>query len=149
MKALTAVIAALLALSAGGKETAPLRFTGEAVVRNVGTNRIAIFLDTDADRKIDHGFLLSSDLPVASDLAIECPEARLEFTDGWARLASGSKLFELYVAGYPEPPVASGDLEARRFIGYALVHSSGDAGCSLERALGGDPGACYRYGDDD
>jgi hypothetical protein len=47
------------------------------------------------------------------------------------------------VAGYPEPPLVQAD--TTRFVGYALMHSTGDSGCDLERAMR-DAGACYGYG---
>lgn len=143
------LVPALLFAIVRGAETSPvLQFTGEAVLRNIGASRVAVFLDVDGDARIDQGFLLSSDLPIASNLSVECPEARVDFTDGWARLSSGKKIFDLYVAGYPEPPATPEGFDATRFTGYALVHSSGNAGCTLQRALEDDPGVCYRYGED-
>jgi hypothetical protein len=122
----------------------PRAFTGEAVVRSIGDNRVAVLLDTNADQNIDQGFLLSSDLPVSSTSS-RCPAASVEFTDGYVRVKYDSKVVDLYVAGYPEPPVV--ESSTTKFIGYALVHSSGDSGCSLERAMK-DAGPCYNYGKD-
>jgi hypothetical protein len=137
----------LVAAPASGATGQPLRFTGDAVVRGIGANRVAIFLDSNGDRVIDHGFLLSSDIPIASNVAVSYPSARVEFTDGYARLTASNHLYDLYVAGYPEPPAAPSEAEALRFTGYALMHSSGESGCDLERALEGDAGVCYRYGE--
>lgn len=122
----------------------PHALNGEAVVRNIGNNRVAVLLDTNADQTIDQGFLLSSDLPV-SDTSSRGAAASVEFTDSYVRVKYDKKVFDLYVAGYPEPP--SVDLSTTKFIGYALVRSSGDSGCSLEGAMK-DAGACFGYGKD-
>lgn len=122
----------------------PRALSGDAVVRNIGDNRVAVLLDTNADQAIDQGFLLSSDLPVSSTSS-RIPAANIEFTDGYVRVRYDKKVFDLYVAGYPEPPTL--ELSTTKFIGYALVHSSGDSGCDVERALK-DAGACYGYGKD-
>lgn len=129
-------------------ESAPLGFKGDAVIRGIGSNRVAILLDSNLDRSIDHGFLLSSDLPIAADLAVLCPEAQIDFTDGWARMVSGGKVYDLYVAGYPEPPASPPETESHQYTGYALVHSTGDSGCDIQKALEGDASKCFRYGDD-
>lgn len=134
----------LLLVAAPSFATKPQTLGGDAVVRTIGPNRIAVLLDTDADKTIDQGFLLSSDLPVSSTTA-RCPIASVEFTDGYVRLTYETKVFDLYVAGYPEPPAAKDKKNMTRFIGYALQHSSGDSGCSLERAMT-DAGACFNYG---
>lgn len=140
-------LVAFSAFCATASEPQPVQFTGDAVVRGIGNNRIAMFLDTDGDKTIDHGFLLSSDIPIASTVAVSCPRARIDFTDGYARLTSGQRLYDLYVAGYPEPPAAPDQAESFRFTGYALMHSSGESGCDLTRALEGDAAGCYKYGD--
>lgn len=140
-KALTA--ATLLLLLAGSADaTKPQVMNGEAVVRNIGANRVAVLLDTNDDKAIDQGFLLSSDLPISSTTA-RCPMASVEFTDGYVRVTYDKKVYDLYVAGYPEPPASQH--ETTKFIGYALMHSTGTSGCSLERALT-DAGACFQYG---
>jgi hypothetical protein len=131
----------LLSCSALAKQRA---LSGEAVVRNIGNNRVAVLLDTNADQTVDQGFLLSSDIPVSST-STRCPAASVEFTDGYVRVTYDRKVFDLYVAGYPEPP--SVELSTTKFIGYALMHSSGDSGCDLERAMK-DAGVCYGYGKD-
>jgi hypothetical protein len=124
----------------------PKTTNGEAVVRNIGGNRVAVLLDTNDDKKVDQGFLLSSDLPVTAT-SMSCPAAMVEFTDSYVRVTYDRKTIDLYVAGYPEPPAVPEEHETRKFIGYALVHSSGNSGCSLERALS-DAGSCYNYGKD-
>ncbi|HEX6088099.1 MAG TPA: hypothetical protein VF266_26450 [Thermoanaerobaculia bacterium] len=124
--------------------TKPHALSGEAVVRNIGNNRVAVLLDTNADQAIDQGFLLSSDLPVSSTSSRGTATA-VEFTDGYVRVKYDKKVFDLYVAGYPEPPRV--EVSTTKFVGYALVHSSGDSGCSLEGAMK-DAGACYGYGKD-
>lgn len=141
------VIAAAFATAAIAAEPQPVQFKGDAVIRGIGENRVAVFLDTDGDRSVDHGFLLSSDIPIASDVAVSCPAANIDFTDGYARLTSGTRHYDLYVAGYPEPPATPAEGEAFRFTGYALMHSSGESGCDLTRALEGDAGHCYKYGE--
>jgi hypothetical protein len=138
-------LALALTLSA---QSAPVRFKGDAVLRSIDAKRVAILLDTNGDRTIDHGFLLSSDLPIAADLAVLCPEASVDFTDGWARVASDKRIYDLYVAGYPEPPAAPADSQAHQYTGYALVHSSGSSGCDLQKALEGDARDCFRYGNE-
>ncbi len=124
--------------------TKPQTMSGEAVVRSIGANRIAVLLDTNEDQAVDQGFLLSSDLPVSSTSA-RCPTASVEFTDGYVRLTYDTKVVELYVAGYPEPPAVPGNKDITKFVGYALQHSSGTSGCNLERAMT-DAGACFGYG---
>lgn len=122
----------------------PRALSGDVVVRSIGDNRVAVLLDTNADQAIDQGFLLSSDLPVSSTSS-RFAAASIEFTDGYVRVKNDKKVFDLYVAGYPEPPIV--ELSTTKFIGYALVHSSGDSGCDLERAMK-DAGVCYGYGKD-
>jgi hypothetical protein len=132
----------LLLLASSAYATKPQVMNGEAVVRNIGENRVAVLLDTNDDKSIDQGFLLSSDLPISSTTA-RCPMASVEFTDGYVRVTYDKKVYDLYVAGYPEPPASQH--ETTKFIGYALMHSTGTSGCNLERALT-DAGACFQYG---
>ncbi|HVG22736.1 MAG TPA: hypothetical protein VND45_01170 [Thermoanaerobaculia bacterium] len=134
----------LLLVACSAYANKPRAFNGEAVVRNIGNNRVVVLLDTNSDQNVDQGFLLSSDLPVSSTGA-RCPGARVEFTEGYVRVKYDTKVWDLYVAGYPEPPVLQ--MDTTKFIGYALVHSSGDSGCTVERAMK-DAGACYGYGKD-
>lgn len=133
-----------LPLAASKEEVKPQMLSGEAIVRTIGDSSIAVLVDTNGDSAIDQGFLLSSDLPVTSTSA-RCPAAHVEFTTGYVRLTYDSKVFDLYVAGYPEPPALKDPKVTTRFIGYALQHSSGGSGCSVERAAT-DAGACYNYG---
>lgn len=136
----------LLATTAAATKTKPQTMTGEAIVRTIGDNRVAVLLDTNDDKAIDQGFLLSSDLPVSSTNA-RCPMASVEFTDGYVRVIYDSKVFDLYVAGYPEPPDAPNQTSTTKFIGYALMHSIGTSGCNLDGAIT-DAGKCYGYGKD-
>jgi len=131
-----------LLLACAAFATKPVALSGDVVVRSIGDNRVAVFLDTNADQNIDQGFLLSSDLPVSSTGA-RCPAASIEFTDGYVRVKYDSKIYDLYVAGYPEPPAV--EASTTKFIGYALQHSSGDSGCNMDRAMK-DAGVCYGYG---
>lgn len=122
----------------------PQTMTGQSVIRSIGGNRVAVFLDTDADDAVNEGFLLSSDLPVPSTTA-RAANARVVFTDGYLRLTYDGKVFDLYVAGYPEPPEVPEPVDLTKYVGYALQHSSGNSGCTLDRAVS-DPGACFGYG---
>ncbi len=121
----------------------PQLLSGEAIVKTIGEDRIAVLLDTNEDKSIDQGFLLSSDLPV-SDTTAHSASAMVEFTDGYVRLTCDKKVYDLYVVGYPEPPALE-EKAMTKFIGYALQHSSGESGCNLERAMN-DAGACFGYG---
>lgn len=121
----------------------PQTLSGEAIVKSIGEDRIAVLVDTNDDKTIDQGFLLSSDLPV-SDTTAHSAAASVEFTDGYVRLTCDKKVYDLYVAGYPEPPALAAT-PMFKFIGYALQHSSGESGCNMERAMN-DAGACFGYG---
>lgn len=138
--------AALLVTFAFSSEAAVERsFTGAAVIRTISPTRVAVFLDSNGDDKVDNGFLLSTDIPM-NRMAIRFGSATLSFTDGYVRLASGNKVFDLQVAGYPDSPATPKDKEVVTLIGSALQHSKGDSGCDIERAHGGDAGSCYAYG---
>lgn len=136
-------IAVAVPVAATKTQPKPAQLSGEAIVRTIGNN-IAVLLDTNGDQAIDQGFLLSSDLPVSSTSA-RCPEARVEYTTSYVRLTYAEKVYDLYVAGYPEPPALKSPKETTKYVGYALQHSTGGSGCSVERALD-DAGACYGYG---
>jgi hypothetical protein len=120
-------------------------YTGEAVVRSIAPKRVAVFLDTNGDHEIDNGFLLTTDIPMNS-LAVHLKTAKLVFTDGYLRVASDKQIFDLQVAGFPDPPAAPKGSEVVTLIGSALMHSSGESGCNIERAHEKDAGACYAYG---
>jgi hypothetical protein len=124
----------------------PTTSTGEVVVRSLDDNRIAIFLDTNGDRLVDQGFLLTTDIPVHSRYAVHLREARLSFTDGYVRVTSANKVYDLQVAGYPDPPKAPKNSEVVTLIGSALHHSKGDSGCDIQRAHEQDAEVCYSYG---
>jgi len=147
MKPLATLALALVALTASAN-SAPTAtpLSGEVVVRTIGEDRVAVLVDSNNDEKIDQGFLLTSDLPI-SRMSIFFEKANIEFTDGYVRLISDNKLYDLHVAGHPEPPAAPKDVRAVRFIGYALVHNTGDGRCTVAEAREGDVGACYRYGE--
>jgi hypothetical protein len=80
-----------------------------------------------------------------SSTTARCPAANVEFTDSYVRLTYESKVFDLYVAGYPEPPELTDKKDMKKYVGYALQHSVGGSGCTVERAMS-DAGACYDYG---
>lgn len=143
MSPLATLVFALLAATAPTHAT-PL--SGEVVVRTIGEDRVAVLVDSNHDQKIDQGFLLTSDLPL-STMSLYFKAGQLEFTDAYVRLVADTKLYDLCVAGHPEPPAAPKELRAVRFIGYALQHSTGDARCTLTQAREGDVGACYSYGE--
>jgi hypothetical protein len=119
-------------------------FSGEAIVRRIDPTRVAVFLDTNGDQIVDKGFLLTTDLPMG-DIDVHIPKANLVFTDGYVRVAADKKVYDLQVAGYPDPPAAPDDTKVVTFIGSALQHSNGDSGCDLKRAES-DAGSCYAYG---
>lgn len=117
--------------------------SGDAVVRSIGGNRVAVLLDTNDDKTIDQGFLLESDLPFPAT-GERCPEASVEYTDSYVRVTYDQHVIDLWVAGYPEPPTAPEETDSTKFIGSSLLHSKGDGGCTLDRALT-DAGACFNY----
>lgn len=121
----------------------PQTLNGDAVVRSIGGNRVAVLLDTNSDQAIDQGFLLESDLPVPTT-GEKCLEASVEYTDSYVRVTYNQHVIDLWVAGYPEPPVAPEQTDSTKFIGSSLLHSSGDGGCTLERAMS-DAGLCFNY----
>jgi hypothetical protein len=120
-------------------------YSGEVVLRSLSPTRVAVFLDTNADDIVDNGFLLTTDVPVGH-YAVRFASAKLFFTDGYVRIASADKVYDLQVAGYPEPPAAPEHTNVTTLIGSALMHSKGKSDCSLERAEENDAGACYQYG---
>jgi hypothetical protein len=136
-----ALLLAVLSPVAGATTTT---YSGEAVVRSIAPTRVAVFLDTDGDHLIDNGFLLTTDIPMPG-VAVHLATAKLVFTDGYVRLTSANVVYDLQVAGYPDPPAAPKDSEVVTMIGSALVHSSGDSGCDIQRAHEKDAGACYAY----
>jgi hypothetical protein len=121
-------------------------YSGEAVVRSITPTRIAVFLDSDGDQMVDNGFLLTTDIPMHNGIAAHLPEAKLVFTDGYVRVASGATIYDLQVAGYPDPPAAPADTDVVTLIGSALMHSSGNSGCDIQKVHEQDAGACYAYG---
>jgi hypothetical protein len=120
----------------------------EVVVRSIAPNRIAVFIDTNADKIIDTGFLLTTDIPMHRNIAVRFPDAKLQFTDGYVRVVSGDQIYDLQVAGYPDSPATPRDKQVVTLIGSALQHSTGDSGCDVQRAHERDAGACYSYGSD-
>ena len=83
------------------------QYSGEAVVRSISPTRVAVFLDTDGDHSIDEGFLLDHGHSGALRILRPFLVGEVELTDGYVRLTSDKKLFDLQVAGYPDPPQAS------------------------------------------
>jgi hypothetical protein len=120
-------------------------YSGEAVVRSIAPTRVAVFLDTNGDHMVDKGFLLTTDIPMPG-VAVHIQDAKLVFTDGYVRVSGDHMIYDLQVAGYPDPPAAPKGSEVVTLIGSALMHSSGDSGCDIERAHEKDAGACYAYG---
>ena len=126
-------------------EAAGTTYTGEVVVRSLDAMRVAVFLDTNKDHLVDNGFLLTTDIPMGK-IKVHLADAKLFFTDGYIRITSDKKVYDLQVAGYSDPPAPAADAEVTTLIGSALMHSKGDSGCSIERAHEQDAGACYAYG---
>ncbi len=126
-------------------EAAGTTYTGEVVVRSLAPTRVAVFLDTDNDHLVDNGFLLTTDIPMGK-IAVHLDDAKLFFTDGYVRITSDKKVYDLQVAGYPDPPAPPKESQVTTLIGSALMHSKGDSGCSIQRAHEQDAGACYSYG---
>ena len=137
--------ALLLTLAIPCEAAVERSYAGAAVIRTISPTRVAVFLDSNGDDTVDHGFLLSTDIPM-NTMAIRFGAAMLSFTDGYVRLASGNKVYDLQVAGYPDSPATPKDKDVITLIGSALQHSQGDSGCNIERAHGGDAGSCYSYG---
>lgn len=135
----------LLTVAATSEAAVERSYSGTAVIRTISPTRVAVFLDSNGDETIDNGFLLSTDIPV-NRMAVRFGAATLSFTDGYVRLASGNKVFDLQVAGYPDSPATPKDKDVVTLIGSALQHSKGDSGCNIERAHGGDAGSCYSFG---
>jgi hypothetical protein len=138
------VLGLLLAVSLP-TAAAPTEYSADVVLRTIGANRVAVFLDTNGDETIDEGFLLSSDLPFGK-LAVRLSEAQVVFTGGYVRVTAAGKVYDLQVAGHPEPPKAPSEADSVLLMGYALEHSTGDSGCNLEHAYERDAGACFAYG---
>ena len=141
----TCLLALLIALTSVASATTTT-YSGEAVVRSLAPTRVAVFLDTNGDHMVDNGFLLTTDIPMHDGLSVHLPSAKLVFTDGYVRVSSENLVYDLQVAGYPDPPAAPKDSEVVTLIGSALMHSSGDSGCDIQRAHEKDAGSCYAYG---
>jgi hypothetical protein len=141
----TCFVALLLASLSSVAEATTTTYSGEAVVRSIAPTRVAVFLDTNGDHVIDKGFLLTTDIPMPG-VAVHLPAAKLMFTDGYLRVTGDNVVYDLQVAGYPDPPAAPKDSEVVTMIGSALMHSNGDSGCDIKRAHEKDAGACYSYG---
>jgi|GEM_PF-3857375 len=124
------------------------KYSGEAVVRSIKENRIAVFVDTNGDHSVDKGFLLTMDVPMHKGLSVHFDAANVEFTDGYVRVMCDKKLYDLQVAGYPDPPDAPAGSEVVTLIGSALTHSDGDAKCDIRHAQEGEAESCYQYGRD-
>ena len=144
----TCLLALLVVFSTVASATTTT-YTGEAVVRSIAPTRVAVFLDTDGDHMVDNGFLLTTDIPMHDGLAVRLKTAELVFTDGYVRVSGGdgdNVVYDLQVAGYPDPPAAPKDSEVVTLIGSALMHSIGKSDCDMQRAHEKDAGACYAYG---
>lgn len=135
----------LLALVAVDADAATRTFAGEAVVRAIDATRVAVFLDTDGDAVVDNGFLLTTDIPMYGAFTDRLPKVTLVFTDGYLRVVGSEKVYDLQVAGFPEPPEVPGERKLVTLIGSALMHSKGN-GCTLDKASGDEAGVCYAYG---
>jgi hypothetical protein len=141
----SALLAAVLVPASNAAATT---YQGEAVLRSIDSTRVALFLDSNGDQLVDNGFLLTTDVPMHSDIAVHLPSANLTFTDGYVRVTCDKHVYDLQVAGYPDPPAAPSDTTVMTLIGSALTHSAGDSGCDIARARDKDAGACFKYGAD-
>ena len=139
-------IALLLAVTGTPATALERSFTGEVVIRSIAPRRVAVFVDTNEDKIVDQGFLLTTDIPMPGNIAVRFPAAQLSFTEGYVRVATDKKIYDLQVAGYPDTPATPRDREAVMMIGSALQHSRGDSECDLTRAHERDAGSCYSYG---
>lgn len=129
----TALVVALLLLSLPA--FAAEEKSGDALVRSAGKTAVAILVDTNGDKSIDQGFLLDSELPLNVAQAIHADKARVMFDDGYVRLITGDNtIYELYVAGYPEPPAAPEKAKVVRFTGYGITHRTGETRYELAKA---------------
>jgi hypothetical protein len=142
----TCLLALLLATLSPVATATTTTYSGEAVVRSIAPTRVAVFLDTDGDHIIDNGFLLTTDIPMHDGIAVHLLAAKLVFTDGYVRVSSDKQVYDLQVAGYPDPPAAPNGSEITTMIGSALMHSSGKSDCDIQRAHEQDAGVCYSYG---
>ena len=127
---LVLLVALLLSLPAYAVEEK----TGDALVRNAGKTAIAILVDTNGDKSIDQGFLLDSELPLTVSQAIHADKARVMFDDGYVRLFTDGTIYELYVAGYPEPPAMPKDAKVVRYTGYGITHRTGETRYNIAKA---------------
>jgi hypothetical protein len=137
-------LAILLTVACASTEVHGTTYNGEVVLRSLSPTRVAVFVDTNADHRVDKGFLLTTDIPMGS-VAVHLPSAKLVFTDGYLRVTADRKVYDLQVAGYPDPPAAPSDAVVTTLIGNSLVHSQGDTECTIDRANGSDAAACYAY----
>lgn len=142
----TLFLALLLAAISPVAGATTTTYSGEAVVRSIAPTRVAVFFDSNGDHIVDNGFLLTTDVPMHDGIAVHLPTAKIVFTDGYVRVTSEKLIYDLQVAGYPDPPAAPKDSEVVTLIGSALMHSEGDSGCDIQSAHSKDAGACYAYG---
>lgn len=141
----TCCLSLLLAFVAFDANAATRTFAGEAVIRSIDAKRVAVFLDTDGDTIVDNGFLLTTDIPMYGTFSDRLAQVALVFTDGYLRVVGSEKVYDLQVAGFPEPPEVPGERKLVTLIGSALMHSKGN-GCTLDKASGDEGGLCYAYG---
>lgn len=136
----------LLVLLSSHAQAETTTFSGEAVVRSIDATRVAVFLDSNGDHIVDNGFLLTTDIPMYGAFSDRLDGVTLVFTDSYLRVLGTSKVYDLQVAGYPDPPKMTGDRKKTTLIGSALTHSQGDSGCTLDKAEKEEAGSCYSYG---
>lgn len=142
----TCSLALLSLLFTAAADASVLTYSGETVIRSLSPTQLALFVDATGDGMIDEGFLLSADIAIADGVAVRLAAATVEFSDGYVRVVSGEKVFDLQVAGYSGAPAPPAGSSVATFFGYALTHSSGDSGCNVQRAHEQDAGACFSYG---
>lgn len=125
----------LLVASALILPAAPVTHTsGETLVRSIGPKQVAILVDTNGDKSIDQGFLLESELDLAAPRLVHFKKGELEFSDGFVRASEGGRMYELFVAGYPEPPAVPGEMHVVRYTGFGITHRQGETKYDIDKA---------------
>lgn len=130
---------------------------GEVAVEAVGSNGVAIYVDTNADASFDERFLLQSAarrpdaVPDAAGedadghrvgrreprealpLPLHFAAAVVQFESGYARVISEDQAVELFVDGAKVTPWNPLGIRVWRQGGYGLSHSIGETGVAISR----------------
>ena len=103
----------------------PISWSGEAVLKQVGPDRIAVVIDTNRDRKIDMGFTIRSDRPVSSIAPIHFSSVHVEEKQGEVRFVGDNRVIEFGM-------ITNSASRVQRFVGYELVRNNGETGVALD-----------------